>query len=99
MKYQLLIYWDLIKIGLIGLSVFAGVGLVLSIPLWLLWNWLMPYIFGLPTINIFQAFGLSVLVSLLAPRSIGINNKQNIPDNTDEKLQEVLKDITSKFQA
>ena len=61
------IYWEFVKIGLIGLSVFVGVGLALSVPLWLLWNWLMPHIFGLPTINILEAFGLSALITLLAP--------------------------------
>jgi len=100
MKYQLLMYWDLIKIGLMTLGVFVGVGLFLSIPLWILWNWLMPHIFGLPTINILEAFGLSALVTLLSPRQLNINNKQDTFDNnTDKKLQEVLRNITSHFQA
>ena len=95
------IYWEFVKIGLIGLSVFAGVGLVLSIPLWLLWNWLMPHIFGLPTINILEAFGLSALITLLAPRPFTLNNKQKIPtdNDTEKKLEEVLQDITSQFKA
>ena len=100
MKYQLLMYWDLFKIGLTALLTFVCFGLVLCIPLWILWNWLMPHIFGLPTINILEAFGLSALVTLLSPRQISVNNKQNISDSsTDKKLQEVLKDITSHFQA
>ena len=53
------IYWDILKIGLIALGTFLLIGMVLSIPLCLLWNWLMPDIFGLPTINVFQTFGLS----------------------------------------
>jgi hypothetical protein len=94
------IYWEFVKIGLIGLSVFAGVGLALSIPLWLLWNWLMPHIFGLPTINILEAFGLSALITLLAPRPLTLENKQKIDtSDTDEKMGEVLQNITSHFQA
>jgi len=100
MKYQFFMYWDLIKIGLIGLSIFAGVGLALSIPLCLLWNWLMPHIFGLPTINILEALGLSALITLLAPRSLTLENKQKIEtSDTEKKLGEVLQNITSHFQA
>tara|TARA_B100000287_G_scaffold252055_1_gene236820 strand:- start:276 stop:548 length:273 start_codon:yes stop_codon:yes gene_type:complete len=38
---------------------------LLSLPLMLLWNWLMPYLFGLPTINILQAVGLGALSHIL----------------------------------
>ena len=94
------IYWEFVKIGLIGLSVFVGVGLALSVPLWLLWNWLMPHIFGLPTINILEAFGLSALITLLAPRPFTLNNKQKIESSdTEKKLEEVFQDITSQFKA
>ena len=36
----------------------AGLILISSIPFWLLWNWLIPPIFGLPNITLIQAFGL-----------------------------------------
>ena len=48
------IYWDILKIGLIALGTFLLIGMFLSIPLCLLWNWLMPDIFGLPTINVYH---------------------------------------------
>lgn len=35
------------------------------IPVWLLWNWLMPMIFGLPKLTILQAFGLDLLCNFL----------------------------------
>ena len=108
MKYQLLMYWDIIKMGLTGLGIFVGIGLVLSIPLWLLWNWLMPHIFGLPTINVLEALGLSALITLLAPRSIQFN-KSNSNNNVDslneqqkdlnDKLEFIFQDITSQFKA
>ena len=93
------IYWEFVKIGLVGSSVFAGVGLALSIPLWLLWNWLMPHIFGLPTINILEAFGLSALVTFLTPTSIKFNKPKEKIENVDKELEEVFKDITSQFKA
>ena len=38
---------------------------VFSLLVLLLWNWLMPVIFGLPAISIFQAFGLLLLSKIL----------------------------------
>ena len=66
------VYSDTIKLGLMALGVFLIVGLVLSIPLCLLWNWLMPNIFGLPTITILEAFGLSALVTFLSPKQMNL---------------------------
>jgi hypothetical protein len=41
------------------------VAAAVSLPTWLLWNWLMPELFGLPSINFFQAFGLLLLSGFL----------------------------------
>lgn len=38
---------------------------VISVLVFVLWNWLMPVIFGLPAITIFQAFGLLLLSKIL----------------------------------
>lgn len=66
---------------LLTLILWPLVSLVLAWPLTLLWNWLMPVIFGLPTISFWQAVGLMILVSILfrwrvavsrTDRSIGI---------------------------
>jgi hypothetical protein len=37
----------------------------LALAVMLLWNWLMPEIFGLPTLSFVQALGLTVLCHLL----------------------------------
>jgi hypothetical protein len=105
-------YWDVVSPVLImvltGVTVFFTVGLVLSIPLCLLWNWLMPYIFGLPKLNVLQTFGLSVLISLLSPRKIGLGkaNKVDKPENyskeldeANKNLEDLLKNISSNFRA
>ena len=43
-------YWDVVSptlwIILVGLIIFFTLGMILSIALGLLWNWLMPHIFG-----------------------------------------------------
>jgi len=54
-----------------GLIVFAGViGIMfgicalLTVPFWLLWNWLCP-VFGLPILSFFQSFGVLILSNML----------------------------------
>ena len=102
------LYWSLFSeylyLGALGLLVFLCTGLFLSIPVWLLWNWLMPYIFGLPTLNILQTFGLTILITLLSSKEIKFSKQKDktIADPTkdiDEKLEKVLQDITSQFKA
>lgn len=47
------------------LGLMLPIAALLTIPLWGLWNWLMPIIFGLPEINLIQALGLMILSGLL----------------------------------
>ena len=42
--------------------------LILAWPMQLLWNWLVPTIFGLGRISFFQAFGLKLLLGLVFGR-------------------------------
>ena len=105
-------YWDVVSptlgILLIALSVFFTIGMLLSIPLCLLWNWLMPYIFGLPKLNILQTFGLSVLISLLSPRKVSLGKANKVDktedyskelDEANKNLEDLLKNISSNFRA
>jgi hypothetical protein len=50
-------------------AAFAGIVLVMAllwaIPTVLLWNWLMPDLFGLAYITIWQAIGINLLASIL----------------------------------
>ena len=101
------LYWQIVSpilsIGSMAIVVFFIVGMFLSIPLCLLWNWLMPHIFGLPAINVLEAFGLSAIITLLAPKEIKWNKpKEDIPqidDDIEDKLEKVLIDITTQFKA
>lgn len=56
---------DKIIIILVGLLLVAVTALLFSLPVMLLWNWLMPIIFGLKTITWMQAFGLMLLSGML----------------------------------
>ncbi|MEG4108034.1 hypothetical protein [Microcoleus sp. S13_C5] len=49
-----------------GAMIWAVVNSILVV---LLWNWLMPDLFGLSTISLFQAIGISFLLGLLRSSS------------------------------
>ena len=64
---------EIIIAFLITISIFAIVLFGLGFIVMLLWNWLMPVIFGLTTITIWQSFGLILLSSLLLRFKISID--------------------------
>lgn len=43
----------------------ALLALVLALPTMLLWNWIVPAVFGWSSIGFFQAWGLLMLIKLL----------------------------------
>jgi hypothetical protein len=49
---------------------------LLGYPVMLLWNWLMPELFGLSEITFWQAIGLNILCTILFRPTINIK-KQN----------------------
>ena len=44
--------------------VLSGFCMLFALPTYLLWNWIMP-VFGLPTLSIWQSFGLMMLTNIL----------------------------------
>lgn len=50
--------------------------IVCSVPVMLLWNWLMPDLFGLKTIDLWQAIGLSLLCDLLLVKASSKSDKK-----------------------
>lgn len=69
---------------------FAGIillmGLLWALPTMLLWDWLMPELFGLSTITIWQAWGLNILAGILFKNTNTINSKK------EKNKKELLKD-------
>ena len=66
--------------------VFGGVILfcaLVSLPFWLMWNWLIPTIFGLPEITWLQAFGLWTFLVLIRSSNFKYKNVFNIKNETD----------------
>jgi hypothetical protein len=55
-------------------AIIMGAALLWSLPVFLLWNWLMPIIFNLPKITWLQALGVNILAGLLfKPTSVKVN--------------------------
>ena len=52
-------------------AVLLGTVIIVVIALTMLWNWLMPTLFGLPTISPLQAAGLILLSQILFARGSG----------------------------
>lgn len=50
---------------LLMVAIAFGVSLILAIPTMLLWDWLMPQIFGLKEITFMQAWGINWLCAIL----------------------------------
>ena len=48
-----------------GIIILFAAAALMSLPVMLLWDWLIPTIFGLPEITWFQAWGLLFLCGLL----------------------------------
>jgi hypothetical protein len=55
------------RIGMVlgGLVLFAGIALLLGLVVMVLWNWLMPDLFGLKQLSYWQAWGLVLLAHIL----------------------------------
>ena len=49
----------------LAVATLIGISLIMAVPTMLLWDWLMPELFGLKEITLFQAWGLNFLCGLL----------------------------------
>lgn len=62
----------LIIVGLLLLS-----SILLAFPTMWLWNWLMPDIFGLMKIDLYQAMGINFLTHILFKSNVTIKRENN----------------------
>jgi hypothetical protein len=54
------------------LGTIAIIVVLLGYPVMLLWNWLMPELFGLSEVTFWQAIGLNILCTILFRPSINV---------------------------
>lgn len=86
MMHKKSIIWIVLKV--------VTVGLIVGSMVWLLWNWLIPEIFGGPKINYLQALGILALSRLLVGVGKGKmshgyykGNYHNLSDDEKAKLR------------
>jgi hypothetical protein len=82
---------------------------LVSFPFWLMWNWLIPDIFGLPHITLLQAFGLWTFIVLIRSSNFNygktFNPKKGIEDGTesspfgDNTWNQWVEQVKKKYQA
>ena len=61
---------------LAAIAIAIVVSIILAYPVKWLWNWLVPSIFSLRTISVTEAWGLTLLLQMLLPKSkTGTENK------------------------
>lgn len=66
---------DVFGLIVIAVCVVCVSSLLAALPVMLLWDWLMPELFGLHTITFFQSMGLSALCGLLFRSSSSSSSK------------------------
>ena len=81
-----------------------GMILISSVPFYLLWNWLIPPIFGLPNITILQAFGLWLMIVLVRSTRFDYSKtfgdtKQIIEDKNFDQCDDILFSIRKNYRA
>ena len=67
--------FQIVLLMVVGLFTSVLFSFVSALIIWPLWNWLMPEIFGLCTIGYWQAFGLSVLSTVLLRFTMNTSSK------------------------
>ena len=66
----------ILGVMLLNLVLWTLFSLALAWPVKLLWNWLMPLIFGLPAISFWQAAGMMLLVNILFRWNVSVGSSE-----------------------
>lgn len=61
--------------GVIGFVAVIAIGVLSGLPVWILWNQLVPRLFSGPTLTLLDAIGLSILCSCLFKSGGGTSSK------------------------
>ena len=94
--------WTLAFSFVFGL-VFAFIFLA-SFPFWLLWNWLIPPIFGLPNITLIQAFGLWLMLFFVRNTKFDFSEvkksiESDVQNKEDIQWNQILNSIKKNYMA
>ncbi len=70
-------FMEIVKALVMAFIVTVIVAAIVAFPTMWLWNWLMPDIFELTKINVWQALGINLLCGILFSHQSSNNNKNN----------------------
>lgn len=59
---------QLVVIAFWGGVLWISMSLIVLLPTWVLWNWLMPSLFNMPELTVLQTLGVLLLAGLLFGR-------------------------------
>ena len=68
---------------LAGIFMLAMFAILLAVPVWLLWNWLLPDLFNLATISLPQALGLNILCGILFKGNVASTTNKNASNKSE----------------
>jgi len=66
---------EFLVLGVVVVGILFGVSLLFALPTMILWNWLMPAIFGITKIGFWQAWGINFLSGILFKSSTTSSKK------------------------
>lgn len=66
---------EFLVFGVIVVGILFGLSLLFALPTMILWNWLMPSIFGITKIGFWQAWGINFLSGILFKSSTTSSKK------------------------
>jgi uncharacterized membrane protein len=82
--------------GIVGVCIAAVLALFFGMVVMWLWNWLMPTIFGLPTLTYWQAWGIVILFHILF--KVGCHDHHSKCSSNDSSENHFKKNWKSKFK-
>ena len=96
-KLSKFVIWLIVFFGIILISVITIVliSALFAFPIMWLWNWLMPTLFCLAKIDVFQAFGLNMLCGLLI-RTRTWNKNQYTDEKISKNPRKIFKEWIKK---
>lgn len=89
---------EIVGIVIFGAIVITGLAILFGFVIMWLWNWLMPEIFGLPTLTFWQSAGLFILLKILLGGIGGDHSSDKSSEKSHHKCKSDSKRDFSKWK-
>lgn len=89
---------EIVGIVIFGAIVITGLAILFGFIIMWLWNWLMPEIFGLPTLTFWQSAGLFILLKILLGGIGGDHSSEKSSKKSDYKCRKESRRDFSKWK-